>query len=103
MTIDPDSERDEGIDYIGREAHRDAIDFISGLNVPGQATDEIYAAALGDERTAIVGDLDLEGKLDTLAALHDVAALDRPTTADEYMEAIEDAGRRTGVDVRKGV
>jgi hypothetical protein len=96
-----DNEDDE-VTYVGQEAHDDAIRFLASFG-DGKPSAELYACALGDDRTAIVGDVDLERKLERNAALHELARYDlaADADADDYLAAYERAAADCGVDLRR--
>jgi len=86
------------VTFIGRQLHNDALDFIAKLGVPGRPTEQVYAVALGDERSAIVGNPDLERKLERDALLAELAEMDRPATEDEFIASFESAAKACGIE-----
>jgi hypothetical protein len=97
---------EDEITYVGQEEHDDAIRFLAENFGTGRPSEEVYLGALRDAAgRLVVGDADLEARLERDALLDEIARHDLPAdaTADDYIASYEAAAKRCDVDLRKGV
>jgi hypothetical protein len=88
---------EDEITYIGEARHDDAVAFLA--NYGTAVSEQLYAAALGDERSAVIDDAELDGHLRVAAALNDVvqAELSPSSTEADYLDALQRAAERCGI------
>jgi hypothetical protein len=90
----------ENVSLVGELEHSDAISFLAEHGAK-DVNEPLYLASLPTSGTGRVSDDELGSRLARDAVLAELAQLERPTTADAYVDAFDAAVRRTNIDRRR--